>query len=164
MKRLAEVSMIRWFIAALALGASAQAQAYCVHNQLKDREITVEQERHSDKLRDERRFRATLKPGQSQCCKFHALDCNPGGRNNSVVNLAIRIPGEPAYECGYPEGAQPNVKVTGAGNVRVMANPRTSSAYPYIVRVRTHDRKDLTGPRGLTCPESKSLPPPKGRP
>jgi hypothetical protein len=148
--------MIRWLIATLALCASAQAQAYCVHNQLKDREVTVEQERHPDRLRDERRFRATLKPGQSQCCKFHALDCNPGGRNNSVVNLAIRISGEPVYECGYPEGAQPNVKVTGAGNVRVMGNPRTSSAYPYIARVRTHDRKDLTGPRGLACPESKS--------
>jgi hypothetical protein len=75
------------------------------------------------------------------------------------VNLALRIPGEPAYECGYPEGAEPNVKVTGEGTVRVMPNPRTTSSYPYIVRVRTHDRKDLTGPRGLTCPESK----PKGK-
>jgi hypothetical protein len=147
--------MIRWITLAVALAASAQAQAYCVHNQLKDREVTVEQERHPDRLRDERRFRVTLKPGQSQCCKFHALDCNPGGRNNSVVNLAIRIPGAPAYECGFPEGAEPNVKVTGAGTVRVLPNPRPS-AYPYIVRVRTHDRKDLTGPRGLACPESKS--------
>lgn len=151
--------MIRWITLAVGLAASAEAQAYCVHNQLKDREVTVEQEAHPDRLRGERRFRATLKPGQSQCCKFHALDCNPGGRNNSVVNLAIRIPGAPAYECGYPEGAEPNVKVTGAGTVRVLPNPRTTSAYPYIVRVRTHDRKDLTGPRGLTCPESK----PKGK-
>jgi hypothetical protein len=148
--------MIRWIILAVGLAGCAQAHAYCVHNQLKDRDVTVEQEAHPDRLRNDRRFRATLKPGQSQCCKFHALDCNPGGRNNSVVNLAIRIPGAPAYECGFPEGAEPNVKVTGAGTVRVMANSRPASAYPYIVRVRTHDRKDLTGPRGLTCPESKT--------
>ena len=148
--------MIRWIVLAVGLAGGAQAQAYCVYNQLKDRDVTVEQEAHPDKLRGDRRFQATLKPGQSQCCKFHALDCNPGGRNNSVVNLAIRIPGEPAYACGYPEGAEPNVKVTGAGTIRVMPNPRAGSAYPYIVRVRTHDRKDLTGPRGLTCPESKS--------
>lgn len=138
-----------------AWGWSGAAHAYCVSNQLAERTVQVEQEPHPDKLRDEHRFRATLKPGQSQCCKFHSLDCNPGGRNNSVVNLQIRIPGEPAYECGYPEGAQPNVKVTGAGTVRVMPNPRTGSSYPYIVRVRTHDHKDLTGPRGLTCPASK---------
>jgi hypothetical protein len=148
--------MIRWIALAAGLAASAQAQAYCVYNQLKDREVAVEQEAHPDRLRNERRFRATLKPGQSQCCKFHALDCNPGGRNNSVVNLAIRIGGAPAYECGFPEGAEPNVKVTGAGTVRVLPNPRTTSSYPYIVRVRTHDRKDLTGPRGLACPESKT--------
>jgi hypothetical protein len=148
--------MIRWITLAACLVAAAQAQAYCVHNQLTDRSVSVEQERHPDKLRDDRRFRATLKPGQSQCCKFHALDCNPGGRDNSVVTLAIRIPGEPAYECGYPEGAEPNVKVTGAGMVRIVPNPRASNTSPYIVRVRTHDRKDLTGPRGLTCPETKS--------
>jgi hypothetical protein len=147
--------MIRLLALAACLLASTQAAAYCVHNQLKDREVSVEQETHPDKLRDERRFRATLKPGQTQCCKFHNLDCNPGGRDNSVANLAIRIPGEPAYECGFPEGAEPNVKVTGNGTVRILANPR-QSAYPFIVRIRTHDRKDLTGPRGLTCPEAKT--------
>ena len=151
--------MIRWITLAAGLAFTGGAHAYCVQNQLKDRDVTVEQEGHPDRLRDERRFRATLKPGQSQCCKVHSLDCNPGGRDNSVVNLAIRIPGEPAYECGFPEGAEPNVKVTGAGTVRVLPNPRTSSQYPYIVRVRTQDRKDLTGPRGLTCPASK----PKGQ-
>jgi hypothetical protein len=148
--------MLRWIVLAVGLAGCAHAQAYCVHNQLKDRDVSVEQEQHPDRLRNDRRFHATLKPGQSQCCKFHALDCNPGGRNNSVVNLAIRIPGEPAYECGFPEGSEPNVKVTGAGTVRVLQNPRTSSSYPYIVRIRTHDRKDLTGPRGLTCPEAKT--------
>jgi len=147
--------MIRWITLAVGLAAAAQAQAYCVHNQLADRVVTVEQEPHPDRLRDDRRFRAALKPGQSQCCKFHALDCNPGGRANSVVNLAIRIAGTPAYDCGYPEGSEPNVKVTGAGTVRVLPNPR-HSAYPYIVRIRTHDRKDLTGPRGVPCPESKT--------
>jgi hypothetical protein len=73
-----------------------------------------------------------------------------------VVNLVVRISGEPAYECGFPEGAEPNVKVTGSGTIRILRNPRPKSAYPYIVRVRTHDRQDLTGPKGLACPASRS--------
>ena len=153
--------MIKAMVFAFALFASAGAQAYCVYNQLPDRTITVEQEPHPDPLRNDRRFRATLKPGASQCCPFHRLDCNPRGRDNSVVNLAVVITGEPAYECGFPEGAQPNVKVTGAGSIRVLGNPRAKSAYPYIVRVRTHDRQDLTGPKGLVCPEASS--PAKGK-
>jgi hypothetical protein len=146
-------AVIRATLLAACLLGAAQAQAYCVHNQLKDREVGIEQEQHPDKLRDDRRFKATLKPGQSRCCKFYNLDCNPGGRDNSVTNLAIRITGTPVYECGFPQGAEPNVKVTGAGTVRILPNPR-ASASPYIVRIRTHDRKDLTGPRGLACPEA----------
>jgi hypothetical protein len=146
--------MIRGIALACGLLASAGAQAYCVYNLLPDRTITVEQEPHPDPLRNERRFRATLKPGASQCCPFHRLDCNPRGRDNSVVNLAVIIRGEPVYECGFPEGAEPNVKVTGSGSIRVLRNPRAKSAYPYIVRVRTHDRQDLTGPKGLACPEA----------
>lgn len=138
-------------LALAGLGAG-RAHAYCIYNNLKDRGITVEQETHPDRVRDERRLRTTLAPGESRCCRFHSLDCNPEGRQNSVVNLAIRVDGVPAYECGYPAGAEPNVKVTGGGTVRVLPNPRRHSAYPYIVRVRTHDRKDLTGPRGLACP------------
>lgn len=137
---------------ALAGLGPGHARAYCVYNNLKDRSVSVEQETHPDPVREERRLRATLAPGESRCCKFHSLDCNPQGRQNSVVNLAIRVEGTPAYACGYPAGAEPNVKVTGGGTVRVLPNPRHPSAYPYIVRVRTHDRKDLTGPRGLACP------------
>ncbi len=148
--------MIRRILLALFVAAAVPAHAYCVYNQLPDREVRIVQERHPDSLRNERRLRATLKPGANHCCPFHRLDCNPGGRNNSVVNIAVTIPGEPAYECGFPEGAEPNVKVTGAGTIRILRNPRLKSAYPYIVRVRTHDRQDLTGPKGLVCPESRS--------
>jgi hypothetical protein len=147
--------MIKWIAIAGALLAAPQAHAYCVYNQLRDRDVTVEQERHPSALRDERRLRATLKPGDSQCCKFHNLDCNPGGRANSVVNLAIRIPGEPAYECGFPPGMEPNVKVTGAGTIRIQRNPNSKSAIPYIDRIRAHD-KDLSGPKGVACAEPKS--------
>jgi hypothetical protein len=131
----------------IVLCAAVDARAYCVYNQLADREIVVAQETHPDPLRDDRRFRATIKPGASQCCEFHRLDCNPGGRENSVVNLSIAIPGEPAYECGFPAGA---------GTIRILRNPRPKSAAPYVVRILTHDRHDLTGPKGLACPESKS--------
>ena len=150
--------MRRALLLALACAAAPAAQAYCVQNDLSDRSVVVEQEPNPDPLRQERRFRHTLAPGQKQCCRFHDLDCNPGGRQNSIVNLAVTIPGEPAYACGFPEGAEPNVKVTGGGTLRIVHNPRRKSAYPYLVRVRTHDRKDLTGPRGLACPET-----PKGK-
>ena len=148
--------MMRTLLLGLACLGALPAQAYCVQNLLTDRTVRVEQETHPEKLRDERAFRHTLKPGERRCCEFHKLDCNPGGRQNSVVSLAVTIPGEPAYSCGFPEGAEPNVKVTGAGTLRVMANPREASSNPIVVRVRTHDRKDLTGPRGLVCPEVRS--------
>jgi hypothetical protein len=143
---------MRFFFLLLLTMSAFDANAYCIYNQLSDRSLVVEQEPHPDKLRDERRLKATIPPGSSHCCAFHNLDCNPRGRNNSVLNLAVTIPGDPAYACGFPEGAAPNVKVTGGGTLRVQKNPRSRSAYPYIVRIYTHDRKDLTGPRGLACP------------
>lgn len=145
---------------ALAFAAAAAfapaAGAYCVHNQLATRDVLVEQEPHPDKLRDERAFRVRLRPGERRCCARRDLDCNPSGRRDGIVNLWVTIPGEPAYHCGYPEGGEPNVKVTGGGSVRIQPNPRYSkTAWPYIVRVRTHD-KDITGPRGLQCPQSST--------
>ena len=144
--------------AAAALFVAGSAQAYCVQNQLSMRSVRVEQEAHPDKLRDERGFRHTLKPGERKCCHFKNLDCNPLGRRDAIVSLAVTIPGETEFWCGYPEGAEPNVKVTGGGQIRIQENPR-KSAFPFIVRVRTHD-KDITGPRGLACPAS----PTKGKP
>lgn len=145
--------------AALALLAGPRgAAAYCVTNELRDRAVVVTQEPHPEALRQERRFVRTIAPGQRKCCHPRNLDCNPGGRHDSVVRLAIAIPGTPAYHCGYPAGDEPNVKVTGAGHVRVVARSRARGALPYLVRVRTHDRQDLTGPRGLACPEAN----PKG--
>ena len=150
--------MIKAIAIAGALLAAAHAHAYCIYNELNDREVKIEQETHPDPLRDDRRFRGTIPPGGSKCCKFHELDCNPFGRNNSVVNVAVWIPGEPVYECSFPPGTQSNVKVTGAGTIRIQRNPNPKSANPYIVRIRAHD-KDLTGPRGVPCSESK----PKGK-
>lgn len=145
---------------ALAALAALPAHAYCIVNELPTRAIVVEQDEHPDSLRNERRFRHTVAPGKRQCCEFHNLDCNPGGRENAVVALSIAIPGEPAYECRVPENArEPSIKVTGAGTLRVTPNSRVS-AYPYVVRIRTHDRKDLTGPRGVACLPAK----PKGNP
>ena len=145
--------MKRILLALVALGVAATAQAYCVQNELRDRSVVVEQEPHPDPLRRDRTFRHTLGPGEKQCCRFHDLDCNPGGRQNSTLNLSVRIPGTPEYACGFPAGAEPFVTVTGGGTMRVVPNSRRKSAIPYVVRIRTHDRKDLTGPRGLACPE-----------
>ena len=147
--------MIRVALFVLATAAAPQATAYCIHNNLDDRGIVVEQVAHRDRLRDERRLNAAIPPGRSRCCSVRNLDCNPDGRLASVVTVAITIPGEPAYACGYPAGSEPMVKVTGGGTVRVMRNPRAKSASPYIVRVRTHDGQSLTGPHGLVCPQAR---------
>jgi hypothetical protein len=149
--------MIRCIVAALALFASAQAQAYCIHNETKDRDVKVEQAEHPDPIRNDRRMQATVKPGETKCCDFHQLDCNPGGRNNSVVEMSFWLPGEPEYECSVPQGTASKVKVTGAGTIRFQPNPKKQSAYPYIMRLRTHD-KDLTGPSGVSCSELKKKP------
>jgi hypothetical protein len=145
----------------LAALAASPAHAYCIYNDT-EREISVVQEKHPDSMRDERKFRQVLAPKSHACCEFHKLDCNPEGRQNAVVNLEVKILGDPPWVCGYPAGAEPNVKVTGAGTIRILPNPR-KSAFPYVVRVRTHDRKDLTGPRGVQCTEPKEKPQPKGK-
>jgi hypothetical protein len=151
--------MTRILFAVLLACAVSTAHAYCVYNET-DREVSVVQERHPNPSRDERKLKATLAPKRHVCCEFHKLDCNPEGRADSVVNLELRIHGEPPYVCGFPAGREPNVKVTGAGTIRILPNPRRS-AFPYVVRVRTHDRKDLTGPRGIACTEPKETQPPQ---
>ena len=135
------------------LFVAPSASAYCIENQLRDREVTVEQEYHKDRLREDRTLRATLQPGKRHCCRN--LDCVPDGRSESLVNLTVKVQGDPVYTCGHMEGAT-FLKVTGDGTVRVQHNPRhPKSSVPYIVRIRS-GQKDLTGPAGLSC-----LPPPK---
>ena len=154
---------MRWITMLILICAAAEARAYCVHNELKDRDVRAEQEEHPDALRNDRRMLVTLKPGESKCCQFHELDCNPLGRNNSVVKLEVSVPGTPSYECS-PPGPDRAVKVTGAGTIRIQPNPNKKSANPYIVRIGTLD-KDLTGPAGVPCqePRPKQVFPPKGK-
>ncbi len=154
---------MRWMALLILLGGGAQAHAYCIYNQLADREVSVDQEEHPDALRNDRRMRVTLKPGESKCCQFHELDCNPLGRNNSVVKLEVVVPGTPSYECS-PPGPDRAIKVTGAGTIRIQPNPKKTSANPYIVRIATID-KDLTGPAGVACaePKARQVSPPKGK-
>ena len=143
----------RLLFAALALAGACDAGAYCIYNDLHDRSLQVTQDHHPNSMRDERRFKVGLRPGEHACCKFHDLDCNPEGRNNSVVGLELRIVGDPEYVCG-----DAHVKVTGNGTIRIQPNPRRSAS-PYILRMRTQD-KDITGPRGVACTETKT----KGKP
>ena len=127
------------------------AHAYCIENQLHDRDVYVEQEQLKDKLREDRALRVSLKPGQRHCCRN--LDCNPGGRSESTVDLVVTVLGEPSYICA-PETVGTRVTITGDGLLRVMHNPRKTQLSPYIVRIRS-GQKDLTGPRGITCLEPK---------
>lgn len=150
-------ALLPMIAAGLALAAPA-ASGYCVHNDLKDRDIAVLQETHPDWKREDSRFRATIKPGRNTCCKFSSLDCNPNGRQNSLVGLAITIAGEPAYTCGLPAGPnkERQVKVTGGGTLRVIANPKHDpdakvATAPYLVRIWAHDGQDVTGPAGVAC-------------
>src|SRR5438270_8038595 len=149
--------IIRAALAVLATAATPHAAAYCIHNQLDGRAIVVEQVAHRDPLRDARRLNATIPPGKSRCCSVRNLDCNPEGRLASIVTVAITIPGEPAYACGYPAGAEPMVKVTGCGTVRVMPNPRAKSASAYIDLVRPPYGHALTRPHWPRCPYASPI-------
>ncbi|WP_171160498.1 hypothetical protein [Usitatibacter palustris] len=141
------------------LGASLPASAFCVYNELKDKEVSVLQEDHPDYQRNDRRFKVTLKPGANSCCEFKNLDCNPNGRQNSMVNFEVTLgSGDTPMKCGpagVPDKAKV-VKVSGDGVLRIVANPRHGTkghenASPYIARVWTHDKQDVTGPAGLPC-------------
>jgi hypothetical protein len=136
------------------LAPAIPVHAYCIQNDLKGRDVHVVQELHPSGLREKRTLDVLLKPGEKECCNPKNLDCNPEGKVISTVGLEITIAGEPAYACGIPERGGAMVKVTGGGAVTVTSNPKTSSANPYIVRVRTQDR-DVTGPSGLACTEQK---------
>lgn len=131
--------------------AAFDAGAYCIHNELRDRDVFVEQEQLKDKLREDRILRVSLKPGQKHCCRN--LACNPGGRSESTVDLTVTVLGEPSYICA-PETVGTRVPITGDGLMRVMHNPRKTKLSPYIVRIRSGE-KDLTGPAGVPCLEPK---------
>ena len=139
---------------ACALAHAPGALAYCIQNDLADRDVYVEQARLKSYLREGNELKLALKPGQKHCCRN--LDCNPGGRSESTVDLRVTVLGEPAYVCG-PEKVQ-SITVTGDGLVRVQRNPHKTQLSPYIVRVRS-GQKDLTGPRGVTCLETKGKAP-----
>ena len=146
--RLATASML-----ACGLAATLPAGAYCLQNELKDRSVFVEQAQVKNSLREDRILRLALKPGQKHCCRN--LDCNPGGRSESTVELYVTVMGEPEYQCA-PEKVE-TVKVTGDGLLRVQRNPYKSELSPFIVRIAS-GQKDLTGPRGVTCLEKKGKP------
>lgn len=141
------------FLLACGAAAAPTASAYCLQNDLKDRPVFVEQAPLKDSLREDRILRLALKPGQKHCCRN--LDCNPGGRSESTVELYVTVMGAPEYQCA-PEKVE-TVKVTGDGFLRVQRNPYRSELSPYIVRIAS-GQKDLTGPRGVTCLEKKGKP------
>ena len=138
------------FAACLA-AAAFDAGAYCIHNELRDREVFVEQAQLKDTLREDRILRISLKPGQNHCCRN--LSCNPGGRSESTVDLMVTVMGQPSYICA-PETVGTRVTITGDGTMRILHNPRKSQLSPYIVRIRS-GQKDLTGPAGVPCLEPK---------
>jgi len=140
-------------LAALACaGASVEARAYCIHNELKETTVTLLQDHHPDKIREERRMRATLKPGDKVCCEVKQLDCNPEGKPGSPVSLMVTIDSDPPRACGVASGQDKErfVKVAGNGVLRIQDNKR-SAANPYIIRITGADGRDVTGPSGLAC-------------
>jgi hypothetical protein len=144
-------------LGAALLAAVPAAQAWCITNELRIRSVRVDQDDHPEKDREGREARFTLAPGEKFCCKVKDLDCNPLRRIDSFVALTVRVPGEPVYECGFPAGAEPGVTITGGSNARVTENSRypARSSIPYLLRIRTQDGHDSTGPAGLPCPPAK---------
>ena len=142
-------------VAVALAAAAADAHAFCVYNELKDKSVTLTQEEHPDWKRNDTRFRKTVAPGANACCEFKNLDCNPNGRQNSLVGLEVVVDGQPPLKCGpvgTPEKGR-QVKLSGEGTLRIVPNPKMDkgSTAPYIARVWTHDKQDVTGPSGLPC-------------
>jgi hypothetical protein len=148
---------MKYTLLALSVGLAAAAPdalAFCVHNELKDRTVTITQEEHPDWKRQENRFQKKVAPGTNSCCEFKNMDCNPNGRQNSLVGFEVVVDGEPPLKCGpvgVPEKGR-QVKLSGDGVLRVVPNPKSDGKNaPYVVRVWTHDKQDVTGPSGLPC-------------
>ena len=132
-----------------ALSAAAiPAQAYCIHNDLKDRDVKVVGELTKGSLMQ------TLRPGEKFCCTPKDTECNPEGKITSNIDFEITVLGKPEYVCGIGNRKRALVKLTGAGIARVVNNPKAKSELPYVVRVRSQDR-DVSGPAGLSCNEAK---------
>ena len=142
--------MIVRAIAALALSAALPAGAYCVHNDLKGKDVRVVRDNSEGGDAQD----LVLKPADKFCCTPKDTSCNPEGKITSNVDLEVTIQGTPAYRCGISEKKGQTVKVTGGGSVHVVNNPKASSALPYVVRIRTQDR-DVSGPSGVQCTERK---------
>jgi len=146
-------------LAAVLLTGTGSAQAYCIYNDTKDRELKLLQEMHPDALRDDRKIDTIVRPGARICCEVKQLDCNPEGSVNSSVNFDIvHIEGTPTYSCVMPEGAR-QMKIPSAGTVHILANPRKGSAFPYVMRVAGPNGNDITPPSGVNCVEWKAPPP-----
>ena len=145
-------------LAGLALAAAFPARAYCIYNELKDRNVTLTQEEHPQESRSEARLKALLKPGAKTCCDVKNLDCNPNGRVNSLVGIFVTVETDPPLKCGpigVPQSAR-LVKVMGAGEVKIQPNPRfnpkaNDGTSPYIARVWSQEKQDISGPNGLPC-------------
>jgi hypothetical protein len=78
----------------------------------------------------------------------------PEGKITANVDVEVMVLGKTVYACGVNDRGSPLVKVTGGGTVRVVDNPKKSSANPFVVRVRTQER-DVSGPSGVACNEKK---------
>ena len=86
------------------------------------------------------------------------LDCNPDGRVNATIGITVTVETDPPLKCGpvgVPSAARV-VKVTGAGDVKIMSNPRFNAkandgTSPYVARVYSQEKKDMSGPNGLPC-------------
>ena len=145
-------------LAGLALVAALPAGAYCVFNDLKDRNVSIAQEPHPDDRRADKILKALLKPGMKTCCEIKSLDCNPTGSVNATVGLIVRVETDPPLNCG-PVGvpsSERKVKVTGGGDVKIVPNPRfnpkaNDGTSPYIARVYSQAKQDMSGPNGLPC-------------
>jgi hypothetical protein len=152
MRSAASGSILALFLVA-GVAVAQDVRAYCIYNDLRDRSVALVQEDHPEKSRQDRKLDVTLAPGKNQCCNFWNLDCNPGGREEAVVGIAVKIVEEPDVICGLPGGKyhENQVSVTGTGTLHIVTNPRKNSDIPYVIRARARDGKDLSGPSGIAC-------------
>ena len=145
--------MKRLLVLVACLAPIASAHAYCVHNDLASGEVRL-----SSQLGGRGTLQMTLRPGEKFCCAPKDTECNPEGKITSNLDLEVAVLGKPEYRCGVEDRSGAILKITGGGTARVVPNPKAKSQLPYVVRVRSQDGRDVSGPSGVACHEFK----PKG--
>lgn len=149
MKRLA-VALLS-LIAVAPVAAPTPARAFCVVNRTPMTLIAVL--RSASPLAD---FHAPINPGKKICCDWFSRKCNPGGRRDALLALAIESPDRRRKDVlpGLDTHYEPIETFDKYGNPDPAGHYDRYGVYdahghkPYFKRIETFDKYGNPDPRG----------------